>query len=111
MKDFKDSQALLQKLIIQMTGEEFLQLTELFRNPSTNSIANSGSQVTLAYGINELAKIMGCCQSTIYALKKEGVLDEAIVSQVGKRIIFDADKARMLADEYQKYQRELRRQQ
>ena len=36
-----------------MTGEEFLQLTELFRNPSTNSIANSGSQVTLAYGINE----------------------------------------------------------
>ena len=111
MKDFKDSQALLQKLIIQMTGEEFLQLTELFRNPSTNSIANSGSQATLAYGINELAKIMGCCQSTIYALKKEGVLDEAIVSQVGKRIIFDADKARMLADEYQKYQRELRRQQ
>jgi hypothetical protein len=47
----------------------------------------------------------------IYALKKEGVLDKAIVEQVGKRIIFDADKARMLADEYQKYQRELRRQQ
>jgi hypothetical protein len=30
-----------------------------------------------------------------------GVLREAIVSRIGRRIVFDVDKARKLADEYQ----------
>ena len=42
-------------------------------------------------------------------IKKEGVLDDAIVSQVGRKIIFNVGKARALADEYQRAQRELRR--
>ena len=42
-------------------------------------------------------------------LKKEGVLDDAIVSQVGRKIIFNVGKARALADEYQRAQRESRR--
>ena len=42
-------------------------------------------------------------------LKKEGVLDEAIVSQVGRKIILNVGKARALADEYQRTQREIRR--
>ena len=30
-----------------------------------------------------------------------GVLREAIVSRIGRRIVFDVDKVRKLADEYQ----------
>jgi hypothetical protein len=45
----------------------------------------------------------------VYTLKKIGVLDSAIVSQIGKRIVFDVNKARILADEYQKSRRAARR--
>lgn len=99
---------LLSKPIWQMTGEEFLQLNELSRD-NVGANANSVEHVQYAHGISELSQMIGCCQSTVYALKKGGVLDDAVVSQIGRRIIFDAAKARILADEYQKQQREVRR--
>ncbi len=108
MKDFNNTQDLLQKPIWQMTGEEFLQLNQLSRSSADNS-REEGQPTAYAHGIGELAQMIGCCQSTIYTLKKLGVLDEAIVSQIGKRIVFDVNKARILADGYQKSQREARR--
>ena len=44
--------------------------------------------------------------SVYHDLKKKGVLDEAIVSHVGRKIVFDAEKARVLASEYQSDQRQ-----
>ena len=99
---------LLEKPIWQMTGEEFLQLNELTRSSSNHQQENNETKV-YAHGINELASMLGCCQSTVYSLKKLGILDKAIVSQIGKRIVFDVNKARELADEYQKSQREARK--
>ena len=96
--------SLLAKPIWQMTGEEFLQLNELNIN-SVVSTAQAAGSVQYAHGISELSQMIGCCQSTIYVLKKEGVLDGAVVSQIGRRIIFDVDKARVLADEYQRQRR------
>ena len=74
---------LLAKPIWQMTGEEFLQLNELGRE---NAAAGEEPKevIEYAHGITELSQKIGCCQSTIYMLKKEGVLDDAIVSQVGQ---------------------------
>lgn len=97
--DFKNS-SLLAKPIWQMTGEEFLQLNELTRTEESSESAHA-----YAYGIGELSKMIGCCQSTVYALKKQGVLDDAIVSNIGRRIIFDVETARKLADDYQRAQR------
>lgn len=110
MKDLKDVHILLQKPIWQMTGEEFLQLNELTRNSSADSAENGNTSCMLVYGVSDLAKIIGCCQSTVYTLKKQGIFDDAIVSHIGKKIVFDAEKARKLADEYQKSQREMREQ-
>ena len=110
MKDLKDVHILLQKPIWQMTGEEFLQLNELTRNSSADSAENGNTSCMLVYGVSDLAKIIGCCQSTVYTLKKQGIFDDAIVSHIGKKIVFDAEKARKLADEYQKSQREIREQ-
>ena len=56
--------------------------------------------------MKELAAYLGCCESTIYAIKKSGALDEAIISKIGHRIVFDAEKARELANEYQCQKRE-----
>lgn len=95
---------LLEKPIWQMTGEEFLQLSELSRGNS--STTEEREPRIYAHGIGELASKLGCCPSTVYSLKKLGILDEAIVSQIGKRIVFDVNKARVFADEYQKSQRE-----
>jgi len=102
------SNYLLEKPLWQMTGEEFLQLNELTRSSSNSQQENNETKV-YAHGINELATKLGCCQSTVYSLKKLGILDSAIVSQIGKRIVFDVHRARELADEYQKSQREARR--
>ncbi len=99
---------LLEKPLWQMTGEEFLQLNELTRG-SSNSTTENNEPNLYAHGVNELATMLGCCQSTVYALKKLGILDNAIVSQIGKRIVFDVRKARVLADEYQKSQRDQRK--
>ena len=82
--------------IWQMTGKEFLALNAYAGNTS-NGEKKSHNYV---YGIQALSKLIGCCPSTIYGLKKEGVLDEAIISNVGKKIVFDGDKARFLASEY-----------
>ena len=61
---------LLAKPIWQMTGEEFLQLNELGKE---NAAAGEPKEVIeYAHGITELFQKIGCCQSTIYMLKKEG---------------------------------------
>jgi len=58
-----------------------------------------------ACGMNDLAAKIGCSVSTVYKLRKEGVLDDAEVSHIGRNIYFDVSKARALADEYQKGRR------
>ncbi|MCQ2179035.1 MAG: DUF3853 family protein [Bacteroidales bacterium] len=88
-----------------MTGEEFLQLNELRTSDHQTPMPVSHSY---AHGVSELAEKIGCCQSTIYTLKKQGILEDAIVSQIGRRIVFDVEKARILADEYQRTQRDKR---
>lgn len=88
----------LKKSIIQMTGEEFCQLTRY---------ANSGNgpapaeEHHYAHGVSELAECLGCCPSTIYAMRRAGKLEPAIVSRLGKKIIFDVEKAKELSIEYQ----------
>ena len=99
---------LLEKPLWKMTGEEFLQLNELTRGSSNPTTENNEPKL-YAHGVNELAAMLGCCPSTVYSLKKLRILDNAIVSQIGKRIVFDVHKARILADEYQKSQRDQRK--
>ncbi|MCQ2180274.1 MAG: hypothetical protein MJY91_09275, partial [Bacteroidales bacterium] len=76
---------------------------------SANRPAQAGQK---ALGVHALAVELGCSDSTIYALMRApreedgsaeggGVLKTAIVSRIGRRIVFDVDKARKLADEYQ----------
>ena len=91
-----------------MCGKEFVRLAEFAF--SQNSLpARQEPQPQFIYGIQNLAAYIGCCASTIYDLKRRGVLNAAIKSQIGKRIVFDGPLARTLAEEYQQSQREARR--
>lgn len=103
-----DISRLMDKPIWQMCGEEFVRLAE-FAFTQISLPARQEPQTQFIYGIQNLAAFIGCCASTIYDLKKRGVLDDAIKSRIGKRIVFDGPLARTLAQEYQQQQREERR--
>ncbi len=86
---------LLNKPVVYMTGKELLALIGVKPENENNS-----PQKTYAYGIRALSDAICCCQSTIYELKSSGVLDDAIVSHIGRKIVFDVEKARVLAQQF-----------
>ena len=105
-------EGLLEKPLWQMTGEEYCQLTHyaLSLTPGAGPYQTPPGQKAL--GVHALAVELGCSDSTIYAIMRTpreedgsseggGILKAAIVSRIGRRIVFDVDKARELATQYQ----------
>lgn len=112
MSTLKSIEGLLEKPVYMMTGEEYLELTHYALANSPNAANRPAQAGQKALGVHALAVELGCSDSTIYALMRApreedgsaiggGVLREAIVSRIGRRIVFDVDKARKLADGYQ----------
>lgn len=92
-----DIKQLLQKPIAMMTGEE---LTFLL-NSSMEAKANEQTPVVQKrtfYGIEEIAQVFGCSVPTANRIKRSGIIDAAI-TQIGRKIIVDADMALALAKE------------
>ena len=106
MEQKKHIEELLSKPLCMMSGEEFCTLAQYVNGAAVESPARPVNRVI---GIHDLAAAIGCCDSTVYMLKRMGVLDPAIISRIGKKIVFDVDKALVLAEEYQKNQRDARR--
>ena len=112
MKDEKIIEGLLVKPLWQMTGEEYCHLTQYAMSLSTNAETSPAPMGQKALGVHALAVELGCSDSTIYALMRAvreddgsaeggGILRPAVVSRIGRRIVFDDDTARRLADDYQ----------
>ena len=106
----------LMKLPIwQMTGEEQYRIIQYaLGNGAPHGEANQtmipadmpfAPKRTRIAGVHALAQYMECCDSLVYKLRREGVLDEAIISRIGKKIVFDGEVARRCANEYQEQQR------
>ena len=92
-----DIKQLLQKPIAMMTGEE---LTFLLNN-SMEAKANEQTPVVQKrtfYGIEGIAQVFGCSVPTANRIKRSGIIDAAI-TQIGRKIIVDADMALTLAKE------------
>lgn len=95
-ENFNFSQ-LLQKPIAMMTGEELCFLitksviTAESSSPQTTSKGNY-------YGIEGIARVFGCSVPTANRIKKSGIIDKAI-TQIGRKIVVDADLALSLAKE------------
>ena len=80
-----------------MTGEE---LTFLL-NSSMEAKANEQTPVVQKrtfYGIEGIAQVFGCSVPTANRIKRSGIIDAAI-TQIGRKIIVDADMALALAKE------------
>lgn len=91
----KDYEELLKRPLWQMTGEDLIEL--LKTNTETRE---EKEKKQYAYGLRALGDELGCSQSTVFDLRKRGILDEAIVSYLGKRIVFNVEKARELSNKY-----------
>ena len=90
---------LLDKPVWQMTGEELLFLAQHGqRHTETNSTQQTSAkeQRRFVYGLSGLARLFGCSLPTANRIKQSGKIDRAI-TQVGRKIIVDADLALELA--------------
>ena len=90
---------LLEKPVWQMTGEELLFLAQ-HSNISTNreltKASSSKEEKRYVYGLAGIARLFGCSLPTANRIKQSGKINRAI-TQVGRKIIVDADLALELA--------------
>jgi len=86
---------LRKKPLWQMTGEEFLQLYHNAEHQEAQQpVVNSTKKYV--YGIHGISQLFGCSIPTAHRIKKGGKIDKA-VTQIGRKIIVDADLALELA--------------
>lgn len=90
---------LLDKPVWQMTGEELLFLAQhgqCHTETDTAKQASAKEQRRFVYGLSGLARLFGCSLPTANRIKQSGKIDRAI-TQIGRKIIIDADLALELA--------------
>lgn len=80
----------LQKPLWQMNGAEFLELQRMVVKPSETPSATN-CEPRLVYGLRGLSKLLGCSHTTANKIKHDPRL-QGCYSQIGKKIVFDADK-------------------
>lgn len=89
---------LLDKPVWQITGEELLFLAR-HGNMSTNGEKGKGflqRKKQYVYGLAGIARLFGCSLPTANRIKQSGKINCAI-TQIGRKIIVDADLALELA--------------
>ena len=82
-----------QKLTNSIVVMEQAQLLDTIKKAfDESSQSSSTNKKTHVYGISGLAAILGCSRPTAQRIKSTGKLDSAI-SQTGRTIVVDVDKA------------------
>ena len=108
-KESIDYAALLSMPLWQMTGQEFCLLTKIANSDEGGESSSHARSCIYVTGVRALADYLNCCESTVFSLRRNGVLDNAIISHIGRKIVFNAEVARSLAAEYQNKQKSERR--
>ena len=90
---------LLDKPVWQMTGEELLFLAQhsnISTSRESTETSSSKEEKRYVYGLAGIARLFGCSLPTANRIKQSGKINRAI-TQVGRKIIVDADLALELA--------------
>ena len=92
---------LLKTPICKMDGEELAFLiTSITSNQQAQMLLTQPKQEEHnVHGIAGIAQIFGCSIPTASRIKKSGIIHDAI-TQVGRKIVVNADKALELASKY-----------
>jgi len=100
---------LMQTPVCMMTGEQLAMLLsnlKLLVGNTTENKTEAAPPKHLVYGIRGIADTFGCSIPTANRIKKSGVIDDAI-TQVGRKIVVDADLALELAANAKKQGKEV----
>ena len=87
------------KPVCQMTGEELLFLAQhgnMSTSEDTTKTFSSKEERRYVYGLAGIARLFGCSLPTANRIKQSGKINRAI-TQIGRKIIVDADLALELA--------------
>lgn len=89
--------------IWQLTVGEFLELQQRVMEKEVGEQHHSVKrpEKELVYGLKGIAKLLGCSTTTAQTIKNSGVIDKAI-TQVGRKIVTDAELALKLINEKNK---------
>ena len=84
--------------VCKMDGKDLVYLikgvlSEQIKQPPSES---QKEEKHFVYGVKGIAQLFGCSKSTATRIKNSGVINDAI-TQVGRKIIVDAEKALTLA--------------
>lgn len=79
-----------------MTGEELLSLLQGEGVKEQAAVPVIDTSKKYVYGIAGIARLFGCSMPTANRIKQSGKIDKAI-TQIGRKIIVDADLALELA--------------
>ncbi|MFR9592502.1 MAG: DUF3853 family protein [Rikenellaceae bacterium] len=103
--DFKELKSMP---LWQMTGEEFLRLQQCGAgvSPPTPPTVIDTTTKRHVYGVAGIASLFGCSVPTASRIKKSGKIDRAI-TQIGRKIIVDAELALELAGRGQRPRRSI----
>ena len=108
MQKILSIETLLQTPVCMMTGEQlaFLVTNLPLLNKQGNKASSEEEAAKLVYGIKGIADTFGCSIPTANRIKRSGVIDDAI-TQVGRKIVVDADLALELAANAKKQGKEV----
>ena len=86
--------------ICKMDGKDLVYLIKgvLFEQLDNPSVSSEEEKKHYVFGFKGIAQLFGCSISTASRIKRSGVIDDAI-TQVGRKILVDADKALALVKE------------
>ena len=79
-----------------MTGEEFLFLQQNGGQSAKVESPAVNPNKKYVYGIHGISQLFGCSMPTAHRIKKSGKIEKAI-TQIGRKIIVDAEFALELA--------------
>lgn len=99
-KNLISIEKLLQTPVCMMNGEELAFLLSnlgVLKKDIHSESATQSPDRKLAFGIKGIAETFGCSIPTANRIKKSGIIDQAI-SQVGRKIVVDVNKALKLAN-------------
>ena len=91
----EDINNLFERRLIDMTGAEFVRLQAYAL--ASHIPSASAPEVVQAVGMNALAEALSCSPSQVAKMRRDGALEPAIISHVGRNYVFDIQKAREAA--------------
>lgn len=98
---------LLGRPLWQLSCQEYLALMRYLLT-QFGSVSSESTSPRQAIGMTALSKALGCSTSLLYGIRHNTDFDEAVISRIGRKEVYDVETARKIANDYMKRAREER---